>query len=150
MGNYNGIILTDSDLAPGFTPSEWDILHNYERNFGVREAVLSGWPATYKDSRPPHGVYLDYGLVYSSSGDDYEGRWSVPAAYSKEVFEYVNQANPFPVADFAFAANPRNELMAHGMVLFLGLSRSSERKRAKPWYPLFGIWCPPEASPYGR
>jgi hypothetical protein len=109
VGNYNGIILTDSDLAPAFTPSEWDILHNYERNFGVREAVLSGWPATYKDSRPPHGVYLDYGLVYSSSGDDYEGRWSVPAAYSKEVFEYVNQANSLPVTNFAFAANPRND-----------------------------------------
>ena len=25
------------------------------------------------------------------------------------MFEYVNQANPFPVADFAFAANPRND-----------------------------------------
>ena len=109
VGNYNGIILTDSDLSPAFTPSEWDILHNYERNFGVREAVLSGWPATYKDSRPPHGVYLDYGLVYSSSGDDYEGRWSVPAAYNKEVFEYVNQANSLPVTNFAFAANPRND-----------------------------------------
>ena len=109
VGNYNGIILTDSDLSPAFTPSEWDILHNYERNFGVREAVLSGWPATYKDSRPPHGVYLDYGLVHSSSGDDYEGRWSVPAAYNKEVFEYVNQANSLPVTNFAFAGNPRND-----------------------------------------
>ena len=71
--------------------------------------MLSGWPATYSDPQPPHGVYLDYGLVYSSSGDDYEGRWAVPAAYSKEVFEYVNRANPFPVTDFAFAANPRND-----------------------------------------
>ncbi len=111
VGNYNGIILTDSDLVPGFTPSEWDILHNYEKNFGVREAVLSGWPATYRDVQPPHGVYLDYGLVYSSSGDDYEGRWSVPAAYSKEVFEYVNRVNPLPVTDFAFAAHPRGEVI---------------------------------------
>src|SRR5690242_20304001 len=42
IGNYNGIILTDADLVTDFTPPEWDILHDYEKNFGVREAVLSG------------------------------------------------------------------------------------------------------------
>ncbi|MDN5753983.1 MAG: hypothetical protein L0H15_12055 [Nitrosospira sp.] len=109
VGNYNGIILTDADLVPNFTPSEWDALHNYQKNFGVRQAVLSGWPATYSDPQPPHGVYLDYGLVYSSSGNDYDARWTVPAAYSREVFEYVNQANSFPITEFAFASNPRND-----------------------------------------
>jgi hypothetical protein len=109
VGNYNGIILTDSDLVPGFAPSEWDILHDYQKNFGVRLAVLSGWPGTYWDPQPPYGVYLDYGLVYSSSGNNYDGTWTVPAASSKEVFEYVNTANPLPVTDFAFAANPRND-----------------------------------------
>lgn len=112
VGNYNGVILTDADLVPGFTPSEWDILHNYQKNFGVRQAVLSGWPATYTDPQPPHGVYLDYGLVYSSSGNDFDARWTVPAAYSKEVFEYVNRASPFPITDFAFAANPRNDAIS--------------------------------------
>jgi hypothetical protein len=109
LGNYNGIILTDADLVPGFTPAEWDILHNYQKNFGIRQAVLSGWPATYSDPQPPYGVYLDYGLVYSSSGNDYDAQWTVPAAYSKEVFEYVNRATPLPITDFAFAANPRND-----------------------------------------
>ncbi|ABB75728.1 hypothetical protein SAMN05216403_11436 [Nitrosospira multiformis ATCC 25196] len=109
IGSYNGIILTDSDLVPAFTPSEWDILHDYQKNFGVREAVLSGWPATYSDPGPPSGIYLDYGLVYSSSGNNYEGTWSVPTTASKEIFEYVNQANPLPITDFAFAANPRND-----------------------------------------
>ena len=33
----------------------------------------------------------------------------MPAALSKEVFEYVNVTNPFPITDFAFAANPRND-----------------------------------------
>lgn len=109
VGNYNGVILTDADLVPNFTPSEWDILHNYQKNFGVRQAVLSGWPATYTDPQPPHGVYLDYGLVYSSSGNDFDAKWTVPAAYSKEIFEYVNQASPFQITDFAFATNPRND-----------------------------------------
>jgi hypothetical protein len=112
VGNYNGIVLTDADLVPGFTPSEWDILHAYQKNFSVRQAVLSGWPATYSDPRPPHGVYLDYGLAYSSSGADYEARWTVPDAYSKQVFEYVNRSNPVPITDFAFAAIPRNDASA--------------------------------------
>lgn len=110
VGNYNGIIVTNSDLAGNFTPAEWDILHDYETNFQVREAVLSGWPATYWDPNTPFGIYLDYGLTYSSSPvAPYNSQWTVPAASSKEVFEYVNQANPLPITDFAFAANPRND-----------------------------------------
>ena len=109
VGNYNGIILTDSDLDPAFTPAEWDMLHDYQKNFGVRQAVLSGWPGTYWDPNPPYGIHLDYGLVYSSSGNNYEGTWTVPDPYKKEVFEYVNTANPLQVTDFAFAANPRND-----------------------------------------
>ncbi|PTR17705.1 hypothetical protein C8R31_101872, partial [Nitrosospira sp. Nsp2] len=107
VGNYNGIILTDAGLNPAFTPTEWDMLHNYQKNFGVRQAVLSGWPGTYWDPESPFGVYLDYGLVFSSSGTGYEGKWTVTKP--KEMFEYVNLANPFPITDFAFAANPRND-----------------------------------------
>jgi hypothetical protein len=106
VGNYNGIILTNSDLGSNFTSSEWDILHDYEKNFHVREAVLLGWPATYSDQS---GIYLDYGLNFSSSGTSYTGQWTVPATESKKVFEYVNQANPLPITDFAFAATPRND-----------------------------------------
>jgi hypothetical protein len=109
LGNYNGIIMTDADLVPSFTPAEWDILHDYQKDFGVRQAVLSGWPGTYRDPEPPYGVYLDYGLVYSSSSTDYDAHWTVPAGYSKEVFEYVNRTNPLPITDFAFAANPRKD-----------------------------------------
>ena len=49
VGNYNGIILTDAGLTQPSRPAEWDMLHNYQKNFGVRQAVLSGWPATYWD-----------------------------------------------------------------------------------------------------
>ncbi|MGB5661330.1 MAG: hypothetical protein WBO54_17805, partial [Thermoanaerobaculia bacterium] len=41
VGNYNGVILTSADLSLQFTPSEWEILHQYEEEFHVREAVLS-------------------------------------------------------------------------------------------------------------
>jgi hypothetical protein len=109
VGSYNGIILTISDLTPNFTPAEWDILHNYEKDFKVREAVLSGWPATYFDPNAPFGIYLDYGLVFSSSAASYNTQWSVPATYQKEVLESVNLANPLPITDFAFAATPRND-----------------------------------------
>jgi hypothetical protein len=109
IGNYNGIVMTDSDSVPSFTPAEWDILHDYQKDFGVRQAVLSGWPGTYWDEKPPYGVYLDYGLVYSSSSIDYNAHWTVPAEYGKEIYEYVNRNNPLPITDFAFAANPRND-----------------------------------------
>ena len=109
VGNYNGIILTNSDLVPNFTPSEWDVLHDYQKDFHVRKVVLSGWPGTYWDPDPPYGIYLDYGLVYSSSGTAYDGQWTVPDADSKAIFEYVNQDNPLAITDFAFAAVPRND-----------------------------------------
>ena len=110
VGNYNGVILTDADLIPRFTPAEWDILHNYEKNFRVREAVLSGWPARYTDPERPYGVYLDYGLVYSSTGNNYDALWTIPGRYSKEVFEYVNKDNSLPITSLAFATHPRNDM----------------------------------------
>ncbi len=113
VGNYNGIILTLTDLTSNFTPTEWDILHNYEKDFKVREAALLGWPGTYYDPNPPFGIYLDYGManVIGMTGitNSFNAQWSVPAAYQKQVFEYVNQANPLPITDFAFAATPRND-----------------------------------------
>ena len=126
VGNYNGVMLTDSFLtsrvAPVsyFTPTEWDILHNYERNFHVREVVLSGWPQqTYWDPVTPFGVYLDYGLAYSSSIDSLSpssvstAKWTPTATNSTTIFEYVNTANPLPITNFAFTAKARND----GLVL---------------------------------
>ena len=44
-GHYNGIILTQADLftpsGSGFTLEEWQRLHAYERDFGVRESVIA-------------------------------------------------------------------------------------------------------------
>lgn len=112
VGKYNGVILTSSDLGLNFTPAEWDVLHNYERNFHVREAVLSGWPGTYWDPNAPWGIYLDYGLVYISECNSIlpcNAQWTIPADDSKAVFEYVNRTNTLPITDFAFTALPRND-----------------------------------------
>ncbi len=107
IGNYNGIILTNSDLSGNFLPSEWAILHKYETNFKVRESVISGWLATYSESGQL--PYLDYGLSYTSSiTSPVIATWQIPSTLSKEIFEYVNTANPLTITDFAFAGIPRN------------------------------------------
>jgi hypothetical protein len=115
VGNYNGIILTDSGMVGSLTAAEWDFIHAYETNFHVREVVLSGWPGTYWDPNAPWGIYLDYGLTYSSSitsaslPSESNAQWTVPVADSKTIFEYVNTANPLPITDFAYTAKPRND-----------------------------------------
>lgn len=119
VGNYNGVVLTNADLGGNFTPAEWDILHAYETDFHVREAVLLGWPGTYSD--PSWGIYLDYGftnaVAYSPLDNSvpFNATWTIPTptvnptTNSKTVFEYVNTANPLLITDFAFAATPRGD-----------------------------------------
>ncbi len=116
-GNYNGIILTDSFLyytGPGnymssaLTLEEWKRLHAYERDYGVRESVLSGYPAS--------GAYfkinydLDYGMDLSTieAGNSFNGVWQLPNE-NKELFEYVNRSNTFPITDYSRAAHPSND-----------------------------------------
>lgn len=108
VGNYNGIILTSTDLGQEFTPSEWEILHQYEEEFQVRESILSGWPGTYWDPNPPWGIYLDYGLTYATGGTFPNAQWTGSAG-GHTVFEYINTDNPLPITDWAFATNPRDD-----------------------------------------
>jgi hypothetical protein len=104
-GFYNGVILTNSELflpdgsGSGFNFLEWDVLHQFERDFAVRESVLSGFPATNP------GLGLDYGMTDIIAGNDFQGIWQAPAG-GTEIFEYVNEANPLPITDFAFAGRP--------------------------------------------
>jgi hypothetical protein len=104
-GYYNGVILTNSELflpdgsGSGFNFLEWDVLHQFERDFGVRESVLSGFPATNP------GLGLDYGMTDIIAGNDFQGVWQAPAG-GTEIFEYVNEASPLPITDFAFAGRP--------------------------------------------
>lgn len=109
-GNYNGVILTNAELylpggGSGFTAEEWAALHNYERAFGVRESVLSGFPAT----NPALG--LDYGMnsdaigVGVVPGSSFTGIWKAPAG-GPELFEYINTSKSLAINDFAFASEP--------------------------------------------
>lgn len=114
IGNYNGIILTTSIVD--FTPAEWGALHQYERDFKVRESVLSGSSATLYpspfDSDPVTGcpiAYLDYGTVDAGSitaAAPVSAQWAAPAG-GKTIFEYANTANPLLITDFAFLTVPR-------------------------------------------
>ncbi len=47
VGNYNGVILTKSDLVPSFTPSEWEVLYDYQKEFHVRKQLLSATPGLF-------------------------------------------------------------------------------------------------------
>lgn len=105
-GRFNGIILTQSETflpsgTTGFDAAEFARLHAYERDYGVREAVLSGFPAT----NPTLG--LDYGMASIGAGMDVAGTWQGPAG-GTELFEYVNVNNALPTAGFTFLATARN------------------------------------------
>ncbi len=106
-GRYNGVILTVSDLfqpggGSGFSLDEWQRLHTYERTFGVRESVVSGWP-TWDPS-----LDLDYGMGSVGSAASSAAQWRAPAG-GTDLFEYVNVANPLTVSDFSFTGQPRND-----------------------------------------
>src|SRR4029450_12952414 len=81
-GLYNGVIVTSTELYywdPGtqtgqsaFTAEEWQTLHDYERDFHVRESVISGFPTT----NPSLG--LDYGMGDITAGSNFTADWVPP------------------------------------------------------------------------
>lgn len=95
-GFYNGVILTDAELfvppdTSGFTDPEWRILQDYERRFGVAEAVVSGSPSEVSRE-------LDYGLDEVRAEAAITGRWVGPAGNS--MFDYIRTDRPFEVTAF--------------------------------------------------
>jgi hypothetical protein len=107
-GRYNGIILTDAETAlsngtTGLGAAEFALLHDYERSFGVRESVLSGFPTTSA------ALGLDYGMdeVIIDIGGG-EGRWTGGAG-GTDIYEYVNLDSLLPIEDFSLAATPRDD-----------------------------------------
>lgn len=113
-GKFNGIILTDSMLYytgggnylnSAFTLEEWQALHQYERDFGVRESVISGYPASGAYFKTVYD--LDYGMDLNTlvAGKSFQGKWQAPAG-NTELFEYVNTSNSLPVTDYAVAVEP--------------------------------------------
>ena len=74
-GRYNGIILTEAEAlsANGTTAlsaEEIATLHAYERDFGVRESVLTGFPATNA------ALGVDFGLDEITAYTDLQARWT--------------------------------------------------------------------------
>lgn len=106
-GRYNGIILTEAEAlsANGTTAlsaEEIATLHAYERDFGVRESVLTGFPATNA------ALGVDFGLDEITAYTDLQARWTGRAG-GTEIFEYVNTENPLEVRDFSFTASVRDD-----------------------------------------
>ncbi|MBI5138092.1 MAG: hypothetical protein HZA24_12265 [Nitrospirae bacterium] len=102
-GRYNGIILTEASLVStggsAFSLAEWQTLHAYERDFGVREAVMSGDPVTNA------GLDLDYGMGALQYGGNVSATWQAPAG-GTDLFEYVNTATPLTITDWAVSGQP--------------------------------------------
>ncbi len=101
-GFYNGVILTDAELfvppdTSGFTDPEWRILQEYERTFGVAEAVVSGSPSEVSRE-------LDYGLDEVRAEPSVTGRWVGPAGTS--MFDYIRTDRPFEVTAFTVVTEP--------------------------------------------
>jgi hypothetical protein len=109
-GKYNGVIITVADLyqsggGSGFTLAEWQLLHQYERDFAVRESVVSGFP-TWDPS-----LDLDYGMGTVGLVNSTDAAWRTPAG-GTDLFEYVNTANPLAVNGPAWTGGPRNDGVA--------------------------------------
>ncbi len=117
VGNYNGVILTDSFMYytgegnyknSSLNLEEWKILHQYERDFDVRESVLSGNPVSGEYYRVNYD--LDYGMdPYSIvAGADFTAEWQEPVGQG-EFYEYINKQSPLSVTDYALAAQPSED-----------------------------------------
>jgi hypothetical protein len=106
-GRYNGIILTEAETlsangSAALSAADITVLHDYERDFGVRESIISGFPAT----NPELGV--DFGLDEVTAFTDLDARWTGSAG-GTEIFEYVNTENVLTVRDFSFSATVRDD-----------------------------------------
>lgn len=123
QGNYNGIILTNSFLyypdegnpwSSAFTLEEWQLLHEYERQYKVRESVMSGDPIPWCWAK--QDLDLDYGMHYQGvelTYDDLTASWNIPSGSTndKEVFEYVNRNQPVALIGEKFLATPRDSAL---------------------------------------
>ena len=97
-GNYNGIILTDSQ-ATGVSPAgscttvqelaanEWKTLDDYASNFAVRQSVISGWLWPWNRD---YGMAPLSGPATTVAGDGSNQNWLAPAG-GTDSFEYLKR-----------------------------------------------------------
>lgn len=101
-GRYNGIVLADAELqdgtgASGLDTDEWRELQDYARDYGVRQAVLSGFPGSEDGA-------FDYGMAGADLVDGATGDWT---ATGREVFASAATDGSMTVDGPAFVATIR-------------------------------------------
>ena len=106
-GFYNGIILTNAETygpnGIGFSAAEFNILHQYERNFLVREAVMSGFPPSNL------AAGIDYGMASATFVSEPIGTWTPAAQDSTRLYEDINKSSNIAIkAAGAFTFIPRD------------------------------------------
>ena len=103
-GRYNGIIITRAetllpDESSGFDMAEFEILFDYEREYGVREAVLTGFPVSDEESG------INYGMEAVEERRDVVARWT---NQKTDLFAYVNSESTIPIPGLSFGAVPND------------------------------------------
>ncbi|NRA71685.1 MAG: DNRLRE domain-containing protein [Gammaproteobacteria bacterium] len=142
-GNYNGIILTDTFMHyegpnnyqdSALTLQEWKLLHQYERDFNVRESVISGYPVSGEYYRQNYD--LDYGMDLTTlvEGTSFSADWQVPVGQG-EFYEYVNKQTPLAINDYAVAVDPSNDPQGPVVVPLLKDSATNKTMISEITYP---------------
>lgn len=83
VGRFNGIVITDNRLGGRLSSAEWAILHDYQRDFAVRQAVMSGPPSAQG------GVGMGLNAAGTAGGGD-RPVWTAAAS---TLFPYLETAN---------------------------------------------------------
>lgn len=99
-GRYNGIILTSAEtflpsMEHGFDREQFELLFAYEREYGVREAVLGGFPANDET------FGIDYGMKTAKTRKNVVARWTNA---DSGLFGYVNAEETLTIVGSSFAA----------------------------------------------
>ena len=101
-----------------FTSDEWQTLYEYERDFNVKQSVLTGFPGTEPGS-------IDYGMASATASSGFVGEWVGDAG--DELFPYVNLDGDVPVEIAAWGAQPRGDISVEVRPLLVDANDNEER-----------------------
>lgn len=96
-GRYQGILLTSNNLAyfdgsswqSGFSPDEWNLLWQYERDYAVRQVSLYSYPSSW-----PEDYGISYAGVQDTTGSSYPAQLTTAGW---PAFDYLQRQVSIPI-----------------------------------------------------